>query len=215
MRFLKSLFAKKKLTPSRVLEKPQQLQNGDIFCFSDSFALPEIMRKQQLQVNEVNTVEFSHEYYARLITQGTQNQLVYISFPKNPHHFIKCSLLLNRAEVDMLFDLDEFSDIFDAPGKARLRPLTKDHAYGDILATEYIQQDFETSGYIHQSDYRHSKPPQYTDEEHGREFQYFSLEGDQGLRLIDIFIFENGDTDVYLSSLRPSNDITELWIKGE
>ena len=215
MRFLKSLFSKKTATPNRVLEQPQQLQIGDIFCFGDSFALPTAIRKQQLQVNEVTTIEFEHEHYAKLIAQSSNNQLVYISFPRNPQHFIKCSLLLNRSQVESLFDLDDFAEIFEAPGKARLTPLRKDPAYGDILASEYIQQDFETSGYLHQADYRDGAPPQFTDQEHGREFQYFSLEGDQGLRLIDIFIFENGDTDVYLSSLRPRNDIAELWIKGE
>ncbi|WP_413692039.1 hypothetical protein [Psychromonas sp. KJ10-2] len=111
--------------------------------------------------------------------------------------------------------MDAFAEIFEAPGKARLIPLTEQHNYGDMLATEYIQQDFETSGYIHQADYRDTKPPQFTDQDHGREFQYFSLEGNKELRSIDIFIFENGDTDVYLSSFRPAIDIAELWIKGE
>lgn len=215
MRFLKSLFNKKPAVPTRVLSEPNQLLNGDIFCFGDSFALPEAMRKQQLQVNDIITIEFSHEHYIQLISQGTSEKLVYVSFPKNPKNLIKCSLLLSRAEVETLFNLDDFSEIFEAPGKARLTPLTEQHSYGDMLATEYIQQDFETSGYIHQADYRDSKPPEFTDQEHGREFQYFSLEGNKGLRLIEIFIFENGDTDVYLSSLRPASDIAELWIKGE
>ena len=215
MRFLKSLFNKKPAVPTRVLNEPKQLLNGDIFCFGDSFALPEAMRKQQLQVNDITTIEFSHEHHIQLISQGASEKLVYVSFPKNPKNLIKCSLLLSRAEVETLFNLDDFSEIFEAPGKARLAPLTEQHSYGDMLATEYIQQDFETSGYIHQADYRDSKPPEFTDQEHGREFQYFSLEGNKGLRLIEIFIFENGDTDVYLSSLRPANDIAELWIKGE
>ncbi|TEW53899.1 hypothetical protein E2R68_10440 [Psychromonas sp. RZ22] len=215
MRFLKSLFNKKPAAPSRVLNEPKQLLTGDIFCFGDSFALPEAMRKQQLQVNDIITVEFKHEHYIQLIGQGAGDKLVYVSFPRNPKQLIKCSLLLSRSEVEALFDLDDFSEIFEEPGKARLTPLTEQHSYGDMLASEYIQQDFSTSGYIHQADYRDSKPPQYSDQEHGQEFEYYSLSGNQGLRLIEIFIFENGDTDVYLSSLRPANDIAELWIKGE
>lgn len=215
MSFLSSLFKKKPAEPTRVLNEPKQLLKDDIFCFGDSFALPEAMRKQQLQVTDIMTVEFQHEHYVQLTSQGANDKLVYLSFPKNPKNLIKCSLLLSRAEVEALFDLDAFSEIFEAPGKARLTPLTEQHHYGDMLATEYIQQDFETSGYIHQADYRNSQPPQFTDQNHGREFQYFSLEGNKELRGIDIFIFENGDTDVYLSSFRPANDIAELWIKGE
>jgi len=84
-----------------------------------------------------------------------------------------------------------------------------------MVSPEYIQQDFMTSGYFHQEDYRASTPPQFDDQKHGREFEYYSLQGSQGRRFIDIFIFENGDTEVYLSFLRPANEITELWIKGE
>ena len=212
MRFLKSLFSKQATTPTRALNQPDQLLMGDIFCFGDSFALPEVMRKQQLQVNDVITIEFKHQHYVQLIAQGSDQKLVYLSFPKN---LMQCSLLLTRAEVEALFDMDAFSEIFEAPGNARLTPTAKQHAYADMLAAEYIQQDFSTSGYIHRADYRDSKPPQYTDQEHGQEFEYYSLEGNEGLRKIEIFIFENGDTDVYLSSLRPASDIAELWIKGE
>lgn len=215
MSFLKSLFSKKSPAPTRTLNEPKQLLMGDIFCFGDSFALPEAMRKQQLQVADISTIEFKHQHYVQLIGQGASNKQVYISFPKNPQNQIKCSLLLSREEVEGIFDLDAFSEIFEEPGKARLTPLSEQHNYGDMLASEYIQQDFSTSGYIHEADYRDSKPPQYSDQEHGREFEYYSLTGNQGLRLVEIFIFENGDTDVYLSSLRPANDIAELWIKGE
>ncbi|MBB1271408.1 hypothetical protein [Psychromonas sp. SR45-3] len=215
MRFLKSLFSKQATTPTRALNQPDQLLMGDIFCFGDSFALPEVMRKQQLQVNDVITIEFKHQHYVQLIAQGSDQKLVYLSFPKNPKNLMQCSLLLTRAEVEALFDMDAFSEIFEAPGNARLIPTAKQHAYADMLAAEYIQQDFSTSGYIHQADYRDSKPPQHTDQEHSQEFEYYSLEGNEGLRKIEIFIFENGDTDVYLSSLRPASDIAELWIKGE
>ncbi|MDA7745943.1 hypothetical protein N8878_01240 [Psychromonas sp.] len=215
MSFFKSLFSKKTTAPTRVLNEPKQLLIGDIFCFGDSFALPEAMRKQQLQVNDINTIEFKHEHYIQLIGQGAGEKLVYVSFPKNPKNLIKCSLLLSRDEVETLFDLDDFSEIFEEPGKARLTPLTEKHNYGDILASEYVQQHFSVSGYIHQADYRNTQPPQFSDQDHGREFEYYSLAGSQGMRLIEVFISENGDTDVYLSSLRPASDIAELWIKGE
>lgn len=214
MGFFKSLFAKKQPLATRTLTTPNELQINDIFTFSDSFALPQAMRKQQLQVIEVETLEFKHEHYAQIVGQGSTAQLVYLSFPENPKKLIKLSLLLTRNEVQALFDLDDFSEIFEAPGNARLKPLTKNHQYADMLAEQYIQQNFMTTGYKHQQDYRGKIPPQYNEEKHGREFEYYSLAGGDGERFIDIFIFENGDTDVYLSFLRPANEITELWIKG-
>jgi hypothetical protein len=215
MSFLKSLFSKKKSIPARTLNHPNELQVNDIFNFGDSFALPLAMRKQQLQVTDIQCIEFKHEHYAEIIAQGNDAHLVYLSFPTNPQKLVKFSLLLNRSEVEALFDLDDFSEIFEQPGNARLKPLTSKHDYADMLAEEYIQQDFMTTGYKHQQDFRATKPPQDSQQKHGREFEFYSLEGNQGKRFIDIFIFENGDTDIYLSFLRPANEITELWIKGE
>lgn len=215
MSFFKSLFAKKQPPATRTLTKPQDLQLNDIFTFSDSFALPQAMRKQQLQVIDINALEFKHEHYAQIIGQGSGQQLVYLSFPENPKKLVKFSLLLTRNEVQELFDLDDFSGIFEEPGNARLKPLTKQHNYADMVADEYIQQEFMITGYKHQQDYRGKIPPQYNEDQHGREFEFYSLEGGDGERSIDIFIFENGDTDVYLSFLRSANEIAELWIKGE
>lgn len=214
MRFLKSLFNKQPEITRPELKEPKQLLQGDIFCFGDSFGLPEAMRKQQLQVSDIHTIEFKHEHYIQLTGQGSGEKLAFISFPKNPQQQIKYSLLLTRTEVEALFDLDEFAEIFEEPGSAKLTPIIKQHNYADMLASEYIQQDFSTSGYLHHADYRDSKPPQYQDQAHGQEFEFYSLEGKEGRRFIDIYIFENGDTDVYLSQLRPASDIAELWNKG-
>jgi hypothetical protein len=215
MSFFKSLFAKKQALPTRSLNHPGELQVGDIFSFSDSFALPKAMRKQQLEVSEINTVEFKHEHYAQVVARGISAQPVYISFPKNPQKCIKYSLLLTREDVGNLFDLEAFSDVFEAPGNACLTPITFEHPYAEMVAAQYLQQDFMTMGYFHREDYRAGTPPQFNEESHGRQFEFYSLAGDQEQRSIDIFIFENGNTDVYLSFLRPANEITELWIKGE
>ena len=215
MSFFKSLFAKKQPIPTRTLTHPSELQLNDIFTFGDSFALPQAMRKAQLQVAEINTLEFKHEHYVQVIGQGSGEQLVYLSFPKNPQKLVKLSLLLSRQDVEILFDMDDFSEIFEEPGSARLTPLTTSHPYADMVADEYIQQNFMTTGYLHNEDYRDQTPPQYNEDKHGKEFEFYSLQGGQEKRFIDIFIFEDGETDVYLSFLRPANEIAELWIKGE
>ena len=214
MSFFKSLFAKKQTSETPALTTAQELQLDDIFTFSDSFALPQVMRKQQLQVIDINTLEFEHEHYIQITGQGSGQQLVYLSFPKNPKKLLKFSLLLTRNNVQELFDLDAFSEIFEEPGTARLTPLIDKDNYADMVAKEYIQQEFRVSGYKHEQDYRGKTPPQFNEDEHGREFEFYSLEGGDEKRTIDIFIFENGDTDIYLSFLRPANEIAELWKKG-
>jgi hypothetical protein len=213
MSFFKSLFAKKQAVPTRTLNHASELQLNDIFTFGDSFALPQAMRKMQLQVTDINTLEFKHEHYAQVIGQGSGSQLVYLSFPDNPQKLVKLSLLLNRDDVEALFNMDDFSEIFEAPGTARLTPLTSNHNYADMITDEYIQQNFMTTGYFHKQDYRGATPPQHNEDNHGQEFEYYSLQGGQETRLVEIFIFETGETDVYLSFLRPANEIAELWVK--
>ncbi|MEI6897999.1 MAG: hypothetical protein V5786_11045 [Psychromonas sp.] len=213
MSFFKSLFAKKQAAPTRTLNHVTELQLQDLFSFSDSFALPQAMRKMQLQVTDINTIEFKHEHYAQIVAQGSGNQLVYLSFPNNPQKLVKLSLLLPRSDVEALFNMDDFSEIFEQPGNAHLTPLTNNLNYADMLADKYIQQDFMTSGYFHRQDYRNATPPQFNEDKHGQEFEYYSLQGNQEKRFVEIFIFENGDTDVYLSFFRPTNEIAELWAK--
>ncbi|MCK5817881.1 MAG: hypothetical protein KAH18_01235 [Psychromonas sp.] len=214
MSFLTSLFSRKKPAPTRRLMQPCELQLNDIFTFSDSFSLPNAMRKQQFQVAEINTIEFKYDHYASIIGRGGSDHQAYLSFPKKLNKQVQLSLLLTRDQVDKLFSLDAFADVFNEPGDARLTPLTESHPYGDMVADEYLQQNFKTSGYLHAQDYRNSEPPQLTDDEHGREFEFYSLTGVQENRSVHIFIFENGDTDVYLSSIRPINEISELWEKN-
>tara|TARA_R110001583_G_scaffold7720_9_gene37930 strand:+ start:17247 stop:17891 length:645 start_codon:yes stop_codon:yes gene_type:complete len=213
MSFFKSLFAKKQAVPTRTLNHASELQLNDIFTFGDSFALPQAMRKMQLQVTDINTLEFKHEHYAQVIGQGSGSQLVYLSFPDNPQKLVKLSLLLTRDDVEALFNMDDFAEIFEEPGHARLKPLTSNHSYADMITDEYIQQNFMTTGYFHKQDYRGATPPQHNEDNHGQEFEYYSLQGGQETRLVEIFIFETGETDVYLSFLRPANEIAELWVK--
>ena len=215
MSFFKSLFAKKQPAPTRTLNHVSELQVNDLFAFGDSFALPQAMRKMQLQVTDVNTLEFKHEHYAQVVAQGSGTELVYLSFPNNPQKLVKLSLLLTRDDVEALFDMDDFSEIFEEPGNVHLTPLTNQHNYADMLADQYIQQDFMTTGYFHRQDYRNATPPQHNEDKHGQEFEYYSLQGGQEKRFVEIFIFENGDTDVYLSFLRPANEIAELWAKDK
>ena len=214
MSFFKSLFSsKKQTTPIRSLTHSNELQLNDIFTFGNSFSLPNVIRKQQLQVIAVNTIEFKHQSFAQIVGQGSGAQLVYLSFPSDTQQRIKISLLLSRANVEALFDMDDFAEIFEQPGHARLTVQATNHEYANMLAKEYIQQSFMETGYFHQQDYRGTKPAQYSEDSDAREFEFYSLEGAQGERSIELYIFENGDTDIYLSFFRPANEITELWLK--
>jgi len=214
MNFFKKFFGKPAEKVGRELNRPHQLQIGDLLKMSDSFGLAESFRKQQFEVVEIHTQEFQYRQQAQLICQGAAREPVFILLDDKDKQHITLSVLLRRADVESLFDMDAFAEIFDEPGKARLTPLTQTSQWQAFLANNYVQQDYATIGYYHQQDYRGTKPPAFTDQSHGRQFEYFSLFGENEQRWIEIYVFENGDTDIYLSIKRPITDIAELWPKG-
>ncbi|MFO6424336.1 hypothetical protein [Motilimonas sp. KMU-193] len=213
MRFLKQLFAKPADKIGRELSQPYQLQQGDLLKMSDSFGLAESFRNQQLEVVDIHTQEFQYRQQTQLVCQGSQREPVYILLDERNKQKIKLSVLLRRADVESLFDMDAFAEIFEAPGKAKLIPINQTTKWQPLLANNYLQQDYATVGYLHHQDYRGTQPPAYTDQQHGRQFEYFSLFGEQEQRWIEIYVFENGDTDIYLSIEKPISDISELWPK--
>ncbi|RJG40096.1 hypothetical protein [Motilimonas pumila] len=214
MSFLKKLFGKPAEKIGRELSHPQALQVGDLLQMSDSFALPEAFRKQQFELLEVQTQEFEFRQQSRLICRGASQQDVFLLLDEKDRDHVGLSVLLRRADVEALFDMDAFAEIFDEPGSANLTPLTQDSPFGPMIANNYVQQDFATQGYFHDQDYRGQKPPAFTDQAHGRQFEYFALFGEQEMRWLEIYVFENGDTDVYLTLKRPVTDIAELWPKS-
>ncbi|MCE2573508.1 hypothetical protein [Motilimonas eburnea] len=214
MSFFKKLFAKPAAKVGRELTHPYQLQRGDLLKMSDSFGLADFFRNQQFEVTDIQTQEFQYRQQTQLTCQGAQRDPVFILLDEKNKNTIKLTALLKRADVESLFDMDDFAEIFEPPGKAKLTPLSQDTKWQAFLANNYLQQDYATVGYWHDTDYRGTKPPAYTDEQHGRQFEYFSLFGEQEQRWIEIYVFENGDTDIYLSIEKPISDITELWPKG-
>ena len=157
----------------------------------------------------VETLEFEHQHYPRFKLQGEQQTYVWLSLPGHDHNNFQLSLELTREEVSQLFDLDLFSDVFEE-GFTEL-PSQLPVSLGDWHAERYYQQDIATVGYHHRTDFRTSAPSQYTDENPGREFEFYHLHDAKENKLIDIMVHNNGDTDVYLTVQLGNDSITGYW----
>ncbi len=119
MGFFGSLFGKKE-TPVRQLKHPSELQKGDMISLDDSFALPAHLRGQQLRVEAVNTYEYQRSQSTEWVLKGHSGEAIYLGLDEDDETWLAFSLKISRAQVDALFDLDDFSAIFDEPGKAEL-----------------------------------------------------------------------------------------------
>ncbi|MBC8797048.1 hypothetical protein [Shewanella algae] len=213
MGFFGSLFGKKE-TPVRQLKHPTELQKGDMISLDDSFALPAHLRGQQLRVEAVNTYEYQRSQSTEWVLKGHSGEAIYLGLDEDDETWLVFSLKISRAQVDALFDLDDFSAIFDEPGKAELstKALTAEtEMLEQWLGKHYHQVSFAEFGYFHREDYRGLRPPQDADGATGDAFESYQLLDDDESRALDIEVYEGGETDVALTLYRPLSDIRDYW----
>ncbi|WP_394130450.1 hypothetical protein [Shewanella maritima] len=212
MGFLKGLFGKKE-APTRQLSHPKELLKGDMVTLDDSFALPPQLRKQQLKVEAIHTYEYERSKQCEFLLRGSDGNAIFMSHVQEDEEYLSFSLKINRSVVEALFDLDEFANIFEEPGKVTLHtqdvPAEVDNELSNWLSDEYHQVSFATFGYFHRGDYRHNMPPQ--DDKQAQPFQSYCLVNNEDTHAIDIEVYECGDTEIMLTLYRPLSDIRDYW----
>lgn len=214
MGFFGKLFGNDDETPARKLNHPSQLNVGDMITLDDSFALPPQLRGQQLRVELVNTYEFEREHTPEWVLKGKLGDTLFMGLDDDDEVWLSFSIKLPRADVEALFDMDAFAEIFAEPGEAELTPLplTKDtEIFEQWLGERYYQTGFARFGYFHKKDYRNGKPSQYVEDNPGEPFESYELLDSQESHAIEIEVYEGGDTDVMLTLYRPLSDIREYW----
>lgn len=210
MGFFKGLFKKSAPEkPVRSLDHASKLILGDILEFSDSFTLPNDIRKQKFEIIAIETFEFEHQHYPRFKLQGNLDGYLWLSLPGDNNNSFHISLEINRDEVEQLFDLDEFADIFDDG----FSEITSQQAVsiGDWHADKYFQRDLATVAFHHREDLRETPPSKYNEDSNGRRFEYYHLHDSKEQKLVDIIVTDNGETDVYLTMQLANDAIAGFW----
>ncbi|WP_341501889.1 hypothetical protein [Gallaecimonas sp. GXIMD4217] len=195
-----------KAAPERQIQRPQELQVGDMIQLTDSFALPGELRGKMLQVTEVNTQEFEREHGPEFILKGDQPGLLYLTLDQDDETWLCFSKRISREQVDALFGLEAFGALFEEPGEAQLeaRALPAlDGWHGD----HYVQDAFAQMGYFHRQDYRGGQPPAHEGRDAGEPFEYYGLGSADERYRVEVEVYEDGETDVSLTLVRPLSDI--------
>ncbi len=208
MSFFKKLFSDEK--PARQLTHASQLQVKDIIVLCDSFALPEQLRKQQLEVIEVNSYEYQHHTDTEWVLLGVSGEKLYLTLDSDDKNYLKFSLELERSDVEEIFDLDEFGLIFEEPA-CELNTQNKPADIAQWLDDQYHRQAYGQIGYFHRKDHRSQSLSSYEGKDAGEQFEQYTLyNGDEGKGL-DIEVWQDGDTDVFLTLFRPISDIKDMF----
>ncbi|NTS75931.1 hypothetical protein HR060_03535 [Catenovulum sp. SM1970] len=208
MSFFKSIFGKKE--QPRHLTRVQDLKQGDAIGFSDSFALPEQLRKQNFTVAEVNTYQYQRQTQLEFVLQGNTQLQVFLSVEEDDETWLNISVKITRDQVETLFDIDNFIDIFDGETPTELALQTENTDFASWLAPVYFQHAQAVSGYFYRKDFRPGKPPVHEDDE-AEPVNYYGLTSADEKFSIDIDVWENGETDVVLTMHRPVTDISDLY----
>jgi len=210
MGFFKNIFKSEK-EEQRKLTHANQLKINDIIVLSDSFGLPETLRAQEFQVTAINSYEYEHKTETEWVLQGTNNIQIFFTLDVDDKTYLKFSLKIERQDVETLFDLDNFSTIFDEPGNAFLDRQVDTKHTSNWSSEQYQQQTYAQVGYFHRKDNRVESLSSYEGKDAGEQFELYALFDKEETRGIDIEVWHDGDTEVFLTLFRPTTDIIDMY----
>jgi hypothetical protein len=214
MNFFKKTFSKlsgKSNTEPRKLSKVNQLLVGDIVVLTDSFALPESLRKQEFQVKAINSYEFEHNTQTEWALLGANEIEIFLSLAVDDTTELKFSLKIAHDDVETLFDLESFGDIFDEPGQAFLDKKADSPLTSGWSSEQYQQNTFAKVGFFHRKDHRSENLSSYEGSDAGEQFELYALFNEEQNYGIDIEVWQDGDTEVCLTLFRPLSDIVDMY----
>jgi hypothetical protein len=210
MNFFKKIFKKSNEEP-RKLQNVNQLLNNDIIVLTDSFALPASLRNQQFQVKAINSYEFEHNVQTEWALLGTDNLELFLSLEIDDITELKISLKIEHEDVETLFDLDSFSEVFEQPGNAFLNRKADTVKTSDWTCEQYQQSVYAQVGFFHRKDHRIESLSPYEGKESGEQFELYRLYNKDQSKGIDIEVWQDGDTEVCLTLYRPVSDIIDMY----
>ena len=210
MSFFKKIFNKSSNEP-RKLTKVNQLLVGDIIVLTDSFALPESLRGQEFQVKAVNSYEFEEKVQTEWALIGTNALEIFLSQEVDDITELKLSLKIQHEDVETLFDLDSFSEVFDEPGEAFLEKKADSEITTLWSSEQYQQSVFAKVGFFHRKDHRSENLSAYEGKDSGEQFELYSLYNEDQSKGIDVEVWQDGDTEVCLTLFRPLSDIIDMY----
>ncbi len=209
MSFFKKIFNKEE--SHRQINHAKDLLVGDIIVLTDSFALPENIRNQQFQVTEVNSYEFEHRTDTEWVLKGHNDIELYLGLDIDDKTYLKFSLKIQHHDVETLFDLDAFSTIFDEPGQAQLSRLTDSSSSHGWSDDAYQQSCFAKVGYFHRKDHRSEALSEFEGRDAGEQFELYQLLNQDESKGVELEVWQDGDTDVFLTLYRPTTDIVDMY----
>jgi hypothetical protein len=206
-----SKFFKKKKPLTRQLTHAKDLSTGDMIQLIDSFALPPQLKGQTLHVIDVNTYQYKHENDFEFVLKGDTGGSVFLTIENDDgEEWANFSIKIDRKDVENLFDLDEFAEIFDSEDLVTVNRAKDVDGFERWTTTSYNQSSHPSTGYFYNKDYRDQEIPEHV-EDGGEPVECTNLADSDDKFSINIEVWDDGETDVSLTISRPLTDIVDLF----
>lgn len=209
-----AFFNRKKNTETRTLSKPDELQVGDLVTLKERSSLPAELQGSDLEVISVGTYQYDDGLEKEVTLRSTENKTYYLLVDDNDGDPLLCfSIKIERAMIESLFDLEQFSILFD-DDYAQIK--TQDITVlpeGWTKEGVYIQTEKDVEGYFYQDDLIVKKiTASSMQNDKCEEFRGFicELNKDENYSL-SIEVWSSGETDVFLGVSVPTDVILEMW----
>ncbi|MBT1444554.1 hypothetical protein KJI95_08425 [Shewanella sp. JM162201] len=211
MSFFKSLFGGDKAPTPRSIRHPRELMKGDIISLDNDFGLPAQLRGQSLEVVAINTYEFERSQETEWQLKGPSGAPVFLSLVEGDETWLHFCTKITRAEVDEVFGLDAFADVFEEDCQLALTTQSEPVQLSQWLGQHYHRVSFALFGYFHREDYRNLRPPQDAHGATGEPFEFYFLEDENEKYSVTVEVSEGGDTEVSVGFYAPLSLIREYW----
>lgn len=194
----------------RVLERPQDLQPGDIVKFG--FTAQQVLSNRSFTVEEVATLDLGGDACKKaLFTLAGGHDRVRLAISNdNAGERLELGLSLLPADVEQIFPLEGFIDLLDPESGVlhTLERIGEPPSFENWTAPVY-RQEAGQNAYRYPEDYRHRPMPE--DAEAGRALSYYRLVSDDRCYALEVQVYDGGQTEVSLLAYLAPASIEELW----
>ncbi|MGB0937644.1 MAG: hypothetical protein ACPGTQ_09300, partial [Colwellia sp.] len=101
--------------------------------------------------------------------------------------------------------------VFDEPGNAFLTKQADTNFTSGWSSDEYQQSVFGRVGYFHRKDQRSETLSEYEGKDSGEQFELYNLYNEDQTKGVEIEVWQDGETDVFLTLFRPMSDIVDMF----
>ncbi|OUR99190.1 hypothetical protein A9Q81_11475 [Gammaproteobacteria bacterium 42_54_T18] len=199
----KSIFRSGELKSEEGLSHISGLKIGDMIELDNDFSLPSMLRGNTFQVVLRALYEYEEAEEIEWVLKGDDGTTVFLSYDSDDgDEIVTFGLKLTPADVENIFNLEEFSAVFDDEYSAVLTDVSAVENYSAWLGAKYLRTEYAEPGYYHKSGELSGQ---------GEPFDHFELVSDCGNFGLNIEVWDGGETDVSISMSRPLNIIKNYW----